>query len=213
MVRTAGPHRLVLASASPRRVELLAQVGIVPDAIIPADIDETPLPREEPGPLAKRLALGKAEAVVSGGASAEGGVPAQDSAWVLAADTVVGVGRRILGKPEDADEARRFLSILSGRRHRVYGGVTVISPTGKISRRLVVTTVSFKRLEAAEIASYLESGEWEGKAGGYAIQGHAGAFIRGINGSYFNVVGLPLYETLSILRGSGFVVPVVAPSG
>lgn len=203
MVRTAGPHRLVLASASPRRVELLAQVGIVPDAIVPADIDETPQRREEPGPLAKRLALGKAEAVAS----------AQDDAWVLAADTVVGLGRRILGKPADADEARRFLTMLSGRRHRVYGGVTVISPAGKISRRLVVTTVSVKRLEAAEIASYLESGEWEGKAGGYAIQGHAGAFIRGINGSYFNVVGLPLYETLSILRGSGFVVPVAAPSG
>lgn len=203
MVRTAGPHRLVLASASPRRVELLAQVGIVPDRIAPADIDETPQRREEPGPLAKRLALGKAEAVA----------PAQEGAWVLAADTVVGLGRRILGKPEGADEARRFLSMLSGRRHRVFGGVTVIAPTGKVSRRLVVTTVSFKRLEDAEIAAYLESGEWEGKAGGYAIQGHAGAFIRGINGSYFNVVGLPLYETLSILRGSGFVVPVAAPSG
>ncbi|MFT5487980.1 MAG: septum formation protein [Paracoccaceae bacterium] len=203
MVRTAGPHRLVLASASPRRVELLAQGGIVPDEIAPADIDETPQRREEPGPLAKRLALGKAEAVAA----------VQDGAWVLAADTVVGLGRRILGKPEGADEARRFLSMLSGRRHRVFGGVAVISPTGKISRRLVMTTVNFKRLEAAEIASYLESGEWEGKAGGYAIQGHAGAFVRGINGSYFNVVGLPLYETLSILRGSGFVAPVVAPSG
>jgi len=201
MVRTTGPHRLVLASASPRRVELLAQVGIVPDRIAPADIDETPQRREEPGPLAKRLALGKAEAVA----------PAQGDDWLLAADTVVGLGRRILGKPENAEEARRFLSMLSGRRHRVYGGVTVISPTGKISRRLVVTTVSFKRLEAAEIDSYLDGGEWEGKAGGYAIQGHAGAFIRGINGSYFNVVGLPLYETLSLLRGSGFVVPVASP--
>ena len=200
MVRTTGPHRLVLASASPRRVELLAQVGIVPDRIAPADIDETPLRREEAGPLAKRLALGKAEAAA----------PAQGDDWLLAADTVVGLGRRILGKPENAAEARRFLSMLSGRRHRVYGGVTVISPTGKISRRLVVTTVSFKRLEAAEIDSYLDGGEWEGKAGGYAIQGHAGAFIRGINGSYFNVVGLPLYETLSLLRGSGFVVPVAS---
>ena len=203
MVRTAGPCRLVLASASPRRVELLAQVGIVPDAIVPADIDETPQRREEPGPLAKRLALGKAEAIA----------PGQDGAWVLAADTVVGLGRRILGKPDTADEARKSLSMLSGRRHRVYGGVTVISPAGSISRRLVVTTVSFKRLETAEIDSYLESGEWEGKAGGYAIQGRAGGFIRGINGSYFNVVGLPLYETLSLLRGSGFVVPVASPSG
>lgn len=204
MVRTAGPHRLVLASASPRRVELLAQVGIVPDRIAPADIDETPQRREEPGPLAKRLALGKAEAIASADADAD--------TWVLAADTVVGVGRRILGKPQDAVEARRFLSILSGRRHRVFGGVTVIAPTGKISRRLVATSVNFKRLEPAEIDTYLDSGEWEGKAGGYAIQGRAGAFIRGINGSYFNVVGLPLYETLSLLRGSGFVAPVDLPS-
>ncbi|CAN0557100.1 unnamed protein product, partial [Laminaria digitata] len=167
MVRNTGPHRLVLASASPRRVELLAQVGIVPDRIAPADIDETPQRREEPGPLAKRLALGKAEAVAA----------ANDDAWVLAADTVVGLGRRILGKPENAAEARRFLSMLSGRRHRVYGGVTVISPTGRASRKLVATTVSFKRLETAEIDIYLESGEWEGKAGGYAIQGHAGGFV------------------------------------
>lgn len=202
MVRTAGPHRLVLASASPRRVALLAQVGIVPDSIAPADIDETPQHREEPGPLAKRLALSKAQAIAA----------AHEGAWVLAADTVVGVGRRILGKPETADDARRFLSMLSGRRHRVFGGVAVISPAGKISRRLVVTSVSFKRLETAEIDSYLDCGEWEGKAGGYAIQGYAGAFIRGINGSYFNVVGLPLYETLSLLRGSGFVVPVASPS-
>tara|TARA_R110002110_G_scaffold354_3_gene1378 strand:+ start:781 stop:1392 length:612 start_codon:yes stop_codon:yes gene_type:complete len=203
MVRTAGPHRLVLASASPRRVELLAQVGIVPDTIAPADIDETPQRREEPGPLAKRLARGKAEAIAA----------EHDDAWVIGADTVVGLGRRILGKPETADEARRFLSMLSGRRHRVYGGVTVIAPSGKASGRLVVTTVKFKRLETPEIDAYLDSGEWRGKAGGYAIQGLAGAFIRGINGSYFNVVGLPLYETLSLLRGSGFVVPAAPPSG
>ena len=202
MVRTAGPQRLVLASASLRRVVLLAQVGIVPDSISPADIDETPLHREEPGPLAKRLALGKAEAVA----------PEHKKACVLAADTVVGIGRRILRKPENAEEARQFLSMLSGRRHRVYGGLTVISPTGKISRRLVVTAVTFKRLEAREIDDYLECGEWEGKSGGYAIQGHAGAFIRSINGSYFNVVGLPLYETLSLLRGSGFVAPIALPS-
>lgn len=203
MVRTAGPHRLVLASASPRRVALLAQVGIVPDEIVPADIDETPQCREEPGPLAKRLSLGKAEAIA----------PAQAESWVLAADTVVGLGRRILGKPETADEARQFLSMLSGRRHRVYGGVSVIAPGGRVSRKLVATTVSFKRLEAAEIDFYIDSGEWQGKAGAYAIQGHAGAFVRGLNGSYFNVVGLPLYETLSLLRGSGFTVPVVPPSG
>ena len=178
-------------------MELLGQIGIVPDIIVPANIDETPQRCEEAGPLAKRLALVKAEAVKA----------TYDDVWVLAADTVVGLGRRILGKPADVDEAHRFLSMLSGRRHRVYGGVTVISPTGEISRRLVVTSVSFKRLETAEINAYLDSGEWDGKAGGYAIQGHAGAFIRRINGSYFNVVGLPLYETLSLLRGLGFVVP------
>ena len=203
MVRSPGPHRLVLASASPRRVELLAQIGIVPDGIVPADIDETPQRREEPGPLARRLALGKAEAVAA----------VQDDAWVLAADTVVGLGRRILGKPENADDARLFLSLLSGRRHRVFGGVTVIPPGGRAARRLVVTTVTFKRLESAEIDAYLASGEWEGKAGAYAIQGLAGGFVRRINGSYFNVVGLPLYETLSLLRGSGFVPPVVSPAG
>ena len=203
MVRSSGPHRLVLASASPRRVELLAQIGIVPDGIVPADIDETPQRREEPGPLARRLALGKAEAVAA----------VQDDAWVLAADTVVGLGRRILGKPENADDARLFLSLLSGRRHRVFGGVTVIPPGGRAARRLVVTTVTFKRLESAEIDAYLASGEWEGKAGAYAIQGLAGGFVRRINGSYFNVVGLPLYETLSLLRGSGFVPPVVSPAG
>ena len=197
MVRTAGPRGLVLASASPRRLDLLGQVGIVPKIIVPAGIDETPQRFEEPGLLAKRLALGKAEAVKA----------TQDDAWVLAADTVVGLGRRILGKPENADEAHKFLSMLSGRRHRVYGGVTVISPTGKISRKLVVTSVSFKRLETIEIKSYIDTGEWDGKAGGYAIQGAAGAFIRNINGSYFNVVGLPLYETLSLLRGSGFLIP------
>lgn len=194
MVRTTGPHRLVLASASPRRVELLAQVGIVPDDIIPADIDETPAPREMPGPLAKRLAVAKGQAVASGVADA----------WVLSADTVVGLGRRILGKPESEAEALKFLEMLSGRRHRVFGGVALIAPDGRLSQRLVTTSVTFKRLEDSEIASYLAQGEWQGKAGGYAIQGAAGAFVKGINGSYFNVVGLPLYETVSLLRGSGF---------
>lgn len=194
MVRIAGPHRLVLASASPRRVELLAQVGIVPDDIIPADIDETPAPREQPGPLAKRLAAAKGAAVAAGIADA----------WVLSADTVVGLGRRILEKPDDETEARRFLEMLSGRRHTVFGGIVLTAPDGRISKRLVTTAVSFKRLETAEIDAYLASGEWQGKAGGYAIQGAAGAFVKGINGSYFNVVGLPLYETLSLLRGSGF---------
>jgi len=203
VVRIAGPHRLVLASASPRRVELLAQVGIVPDEISPADIDETPLRREEPGPLAKRLALAKGQAIAGDHADA----------WVLSADTVVGVGRRVLGKPADAAEARKFLQMLSGRRHRVHGGVTVVAPGGRASSRLVVTSVSFKRLEAAEIDAYLAGGEWQGKAGGYAIQGCAGGFVRSLTGSYFNVVGLPLYETLSLLRGSGFISSSQSSSG
>ena len=194
MVRSAGPHRLVLASASPRRVELLAQVGIVPAEILPAEIDETPEDREQPGPLAKRLARAKGAAVAA----------TVSDAWVLSADTVVGVGRRILGKPESERDAEKFLSMLSGRRHRVFGGVALTAPDGRVSTRLVVTSVSFKRLETAEIDAYLAGGEWQGKAGGYAIQGSAGAFVKGINGSYFNVVGLPLYETLSLLRGSGF---------
>ncbi len=195
MVRTAGPQRLVLASASPRRVELLAQVGIRPDEIVPADIDETPRSREMPGPLARRLALAKGQAVAED----------EPGCWVLSADTVVAVGRRILGKPDTEKEAGRFLRLLSGRRHRVHGGVTVIAPDGRVSSRLVVTSVSFKRLAKAEIDAYLAGGEWQGKAGGYAIQGHAGAFVRSLTGSYFNVVGLPLYETCSLLQGSGFV--------
>jgi septum formation protein len=193
----AGPHRLVLASASPRRQELLAQIGIVPDEIVPSDIDETPQLRELPGPLALRLAVAK-------GASVK---PAVNGAWVLSADTVVGVGRRVLGKPQNENDARRFLKMLSGRRHRVYGGVAVFTPDDRTATRLVTTSVSFKRLEKTEIDGYVATGEWQGKAGGYAIQGRAGAFVRSITGSYSNVVGLSLYETLSVLRGSGFVTP------
>jgi len=197
MVRTTGPQRLVLASASPRRLNLLARMGLVPDEVLPAEIDETPQRDENPGPLAKRLSRAKGTAIAEH-------VP---DAWILSADTVVGVGRRILEKPEDDGEARRFLSMLSGRRHRVYGGVTLISPAGKAATRLTTTSVNFKRLEQDEIDAYIASGEWQGKAGGYAIQGRAGAFVKGINGPYFNVVGLPLYETASLLRGSGFVMP------
>lgn len=200
MVRTAGPQRLVLASASPRRLELLAQVGIVPDAVSPADIDETPARGELPAALARRLAAAKA-------AVAAGQHPGD---WILAADTVVAVGRRILGKPEDEAEAARFLHLLSGRRHKVLGGVAVVAPGGAVRTRLVTTAVTFKRLEDGEIAGYIASGEWRGKAGGYAIQGRAGAFVRAIGGSYFNVVGLPLYETLSLLQGSGFRLPDAA---
>ena len=192
-----GPQRLVLASASPRRRDLLARAGLPPDEILPADIDETPQAGELPGPLAKRLARAKGEDLA----------PRGGDDWILSADTVVGLGRRVLGKPESADDARRFLGKLSGRRHRVYGGVCVIPPSGDPVTRLVTTTVTFKRLERAEIDMYVDSGEWRGKAGAYAIQGLAGAFVRNLNGSYFNVVGLPLYETLSLLRGSGFAVP------
>ena len=197
MVRRPGPHRLVLASASPRRRDLLAQIGLSPDDIVPADIDETPRAGELPGPLAKRLSRAKGEAVAR----------SAGDAWVLSADTVVGLGRRILGKPANESEARRFLDLLSGRRHRVFGGITVVAPGKAPVTRLVTTTVIFKRLEGAEIDRYLASGEWQGKAGGYAIQGAAGAFVRGLNGSYFNVVGLPLYETQSLLQGSGYVAP------
>lgn len=185
--------KLVLASASPRRRDLLAQIGIVPDAVDPADLDETPRPREMPGPHAARLANEKAAAVAA----------RHPGAWVLAADTVVACGRRILPKPEEPGEARRCLGLLSGRAHRVYGGVCILAPGGKARRRLVQTVVRFKRLEAAEIEDYLASGEWRGKAGGYAIQGLAAAFVRSINGSYSNVVGLPLFEVAQMLKGLG----------
>jgi septum formation protein len=186
--------KLILASASPRRLDLLRQVGIEPDAIIPAEIDEMPGKTELPPALALRLAENKAAAVAEG----------NPGAWVLGADTVVGCGRRILPKPDDADMARNFLKLLSGRRHRVFGGVCVVDPQGRVRSRRIMTAVSFKRLTQAEIDEYLASEEWRGKAGGYAIQGRAGGFVRSINGSYFNVVGLPLYETLTLLDGMGF---------
>lgn len=183
----------MLASASPRRLALLAQVGLTPDAVAPADIDETPLPGETARALALRLAETKAAAV------------ARPGAFVLAADTVVSVGRRILGKPADAEEAARFLALLSGRRHRVTTGVALrVGETAR--RRRVETVVRFKRLSAAETAAYLASEEWRGKAGGYAIQGLGAAFVPAINGSYSNVVGLPLVETLALLSGAGFPV-------
>jgi septum formation protein len=186
--------KLILASASPRRRDLLAQIGIVPDAVEPADLDETPLPGELPGPHAARLAHDKAEAVAV----------RHPGAWVLGADTVVACGRRILPKPEEAAEARRCLLRLSGRGHRVYGGVCIVGPSGAVRRRLVQTVVRFKRLEEAEIERYLASGEWRGKAGGYAIQGQAAAFVRSVNGSYSNVVGLPLFEVSQLLNGLGW---------
>lgn len=192
MPDTARPA-LLLASASPRRRDLLAQIGVVPDRIVPMDIDETPLPRELPRAHAARLAEAKARAAFE----------AHPGHAVLGADTVVGVGRRILPKTEDEAAARACLDLLSGRRHRVFGGVCLIAPDGTVRRRLVETTVAFKRLSAEELAGYLTSGEWRGKAGGYAIQGRAAALVRQLNGSYSNVVGLPLYETAQLLRGAG----------
>ena len=191
---TAAAPVLVLASASPRRRDLLRQIGIDPDRVAPTDIDESPRRGELPPQLARRLAQAKARAAAADNAGA----------YVLGADSVVACGRRILGKAGDADQARRFLTLLSGRRHRVHGGVTVIAPDGREVSRLVTTAVRFKRLSAAEIDAYLDSGEWRGKAGAYAIQGRAGAFVTALVGSYFNVVGLPLYETATLLNGIGY---------
>ncbi len=182
--------RLVLASASPRRVELLAQIGVVPDAITPADIDETPLKAELPRQYARRLGVEKAQAIAGAG-------------LILAADTVVAVGRRILEKPADEAEAARFLRLLSGRRHRVITGVA-LRMGEKLWARQVETAVRFKPLSEVEINAYIASDEWRGKAGGYGIQGLASAFIPWINGSYSNVVGLPLAETANMLTTAGY---------
>lgn len=191
--------RLVLASASPRRLDLLQQIGIVPDLVEPADIDETPLDRERPRKLAERLARLKGEAVAA----------AYPDDFILAADTVVALGHRVLEKPADEREARRFLGKLSGRRHRVIGGFCVIAPNGKTIVKSVVTHVRFKRLDDHEIDAYITSREWEGKAGGYAIQGAAAAFIPWIGGAYANVVGLPVSEVVGALKGLGY--PGAAP--
>lgn len=184
---------LVLASASPRRRDLLAQIGITPDRIAPADIDETPAPRETPRDYAARMAVEKARAAAA----------AHPDAAVLAADTVVACGRRILPKAEDAETARDYLSLLSGRAHRVYSGVALAPPGEEIRLRIVETRVKVRRLSEADMAAYLDSDEWCGKAGGYAIQGRFAEHIVTIVGSYTNVVGLPLYETANLLRGAG----------
>lgn len=191
------PRRLTLASASPRRLELLKQVGIVPDAVAPAGIDESPRKDESPRALALRLAAAKASAVA----------PEHRGSWVLAADTVVACGHRALPKPGDAEEARACLALLSGRRHRVYGGVCAIAPSGAARTRVVRTAVAFKRLSRQEVEAYLADGEWRGKAGGYAVQGRAAAFVRHIGGSWSNVVGLPLFETVGLLEGLGYKRP------
>ena len=190
--------RFVLASASPRRLAILGQIGLEPDLVDPADPDETPLPKETPRLLAIRLAGEKARAVA---AQHAGSV-------VLGADTVVACGRRILPKAEDVEAARRCLDRLSGRRHTVYSGICVIDADGSEHSRLVATRVMFKRLDRREIDDYLASGEWRGKAGGYAIQGRAAALVRWINGSYTGVVGLPAAEAAALLATAG-VWPVV----
>ncbi|THF54542.1 Maf-like protein [Ollibium composti] len=200
---------LVLASGSPRRIELLQQAGIEPDRILPADIDETPQRSEHPRSLAKRLAKEKAEKAAASLRAEPGHTPA----YVLAADTVVAVGRRILPKAETIDDATACLQLLSGRSHRVYSGVCLITPDGKQRQRLVETRLRFKRLPRAEIERYIASGEWRGKAGGYAVQGLAGAFVVKLVGSYTNVVGLPLYETTALLAGEGYRAHEAAPAG
>ncbi|SDG55922.1 Maf family protein [Thalassobaculum litoreum] len=184
----------ILASASPRRSALLAQIGLVPDRVDPAEADETSYPAEKPRPYAARMARAKAEAVA----------PRHPGCFVLAADTVVACGRRILPKAESAAEARRCLDLLSGRRHRVLGGICLIDPRGRPHERVVETRVGFKRLSEAETAAYLASGDWSGKAGGYAVQGLAAAYVDFLNGSYSNVVGLALAETYTLLSGLGF---------
>ncbi len=192
--------RLVLASGSPRRLALLAQIGVDPESVLPAEVDETPRRGESPRALAHRLAAAKATA--SAAIAAKASDP--HSTITLAADTVVAVGRRILPKCEIRDEAEACLRLLSGRAHRVYTGVALVTAKGALRSRLVETRVRFKRLSREEIGAYIESGEWRGKAGGYAIQGLAGGFVVRIVGSYTNVVGLPLAETAALLTSEGF---------
>jgi septum formation protein len=192
-----SPPRLVLASASPRRLELLRQIGLEPDAVDAAEVDETPLKDETPRRLAQRLAAEKAAAVAA----------RETGALVLAADTVVALGRRVLPKAETSDQVRDCLRLLSGRAHQVLTGLCVVGPDGRRAQRLVESRVKFKRLIAGEIEAYLEAGEGVGKAGGYAIQGRAGAFVVELQGSYSGVVGLPLYEVANLLGALGYRKP------
>jgi septum formation protein len=195
-----GRPKLVLASGSPRRLGLLNQAGLDPDSLEPVEIDESPERGELPRTLAVRLAREKAEASIVRVRNR----PDIKDAYVLAADTVVAVGRRILPKPEMLEEAAACLRLLSGRTHRVYTGVCLVTPRDALRTRLVETRVRFKRLSNEDLESYLASGEWRGKAGGYAVQGLAGSFVTKLVGSYTNVVGLPLYETTTLLAGEGF---------
>jgi septum formation protein len=190
----SGPQQLVLASGSARRRDLLEQIGIEPAIIDPPHIDERHGPRELPASYAARMAREKLAAIRA----------RHRGCWILAADTVVACGRRILPKAESEAQARACLALLSGRRHRVLGGIAIAAPDGRTVERLVTTIVAFKRLTQAEIDAYIETGDWHGKAGGYAIQGHAASFIPWINGSYGNVVGLSLSDTVAMLTGLGW---------
>ncbi|MBZ6076498.1 Maf-like protein [Microvirga puerhi] len=194
--------KLVLASASPRRLALLQQAGIEPDALLPADVDETPQKSENPRELAKRLAKEKAEVARRAARNRED----LKEAFILSADTVVVAGGRILPKAEVVDEAAACLRMLSGRAHRVYTAICLVTPKDGVRLRMVETRVRFKRLSRDEFERYLASGEWRGKAGGYAIQGLAGTFVVKLVGSYSNVVGLPLYEAVALLDGEGYPV-------
>jgi len=189
-----GKLRLVLASASPRRLDLLARLGIVPDAIDPAELDETPHKGEEPLPHARRLAAGKAALVAA----------RHPGALVLGADTVVAVGRRILPKADDVDTARACLTLLSGRRHRVHSAITLIDREGRARHRDSTSILAFKRLSPQELDAYLAGGEWQGKAGGYAIQGFAESLVRSLTGSHSGVMGLPLFETRALIEAAGW---------
>jgi septum formation protein len=193
-------QKLILASGSPRRLDLLNQVGIKPARLMPMDIDETPKKSEHPRSLARRLSTEKAEASLS----AIRGDVAWNHSYILSADTVVAVGRRILPKTEYMDEASSALNLLSGRGHHVYTGICLVTPGGQFRQKVVETKVRFKRLSMREIEAYLASDQWRGKAGAYAIQGIAASFVQKLVGSYTNVVGLPLYETTLLLNGEGF---------
>ena len=192
-----NPQRLVLASASPRRLDLLEQIHIIPDQILSADSDETPHHQERPHDYALRMACEKALLVANRLAGARG-------AFILAGDTVVAAGRRILPKAETEQQARACLSILSGRRHRVYGGIALCLPDGSLRQRLVTSNVRFRRLSALDVDHYIDMGDWQGKAGGYAIQGLAARFIRAIDGSYSNIVGFSLYDVAAMLDAAAW---------
>ncbi len=186
---------LILASASPRRLQLLAQIGIVPDQVLATDIDESPLKNELPRALALRLAVEKARAAQ---------VMVDQPAYILAADTVVAMGRRVFDKALTSDDAEKCLRAMSGRRHRVYGGIALISPDGTLRKRVVTTHMIMKRLSEQDIQEYVAGGEWHGKAGGYGFQGRAAVFIKSVTGSPSNVIGLSLYDTMGLLTGSRY---------